>query len=118
MRIRIGEVRRLKTNDVVMVTEVRSTYVTVVPVAFGPQENMVGRYFDFRGMNVFLDFPARVNHELMGEYLTKVPETTAIKIGRDIPAKFKGVADRMQMLNYINSADDIERVNKAEGHKN
>ena len=115
MRIRVGEVRRLKTKDPVLVTSVNSTYVTVVPV-FNGAKNMVGRYLDYKDTQFALDFPAKVNHELVGEFIFKVPETLTPKIGRDRPSTFAHVADRMQMLSYINDEDDIRRVLKAEGN--
>lgn len=113
MRIRAGEVRRLKTNDAVLVVSVNNNYVTVVP-AFVNAKSMVGRYLDFKDVQFALDYPAKVSYPLIGEFISTIPLTLRPKIGRDEPSKFESVADRMQMLSYIDSEEDAERVVRAE----
>lgn len=114
MRIRPGEVRRLKTNDAVLVVSVNSTYVTVVP-AFVEAKTLVGRYLTFKGVNFPLDYSAKISHVLVDEFISTIPLSLRPKIGTDAPEKFQSVQDRMQMLSYIDSEDDIRLVNRAEG---
>lgn len=115
MRIRKGDVRRLRTNDVVLVLDQADGYLTVAP-AFKDTDPMVGRYLEYRGARFALDYTAKINYELVGgDFLFYVQMKNAkTKVGRDRPSKFKDVYDRMQLLTYINSMDDIRRVQEAE----
>lgn len=112
MRVRAGEVRRLKTNDVVLVTAVNGNYVKVAPYV-GDSPYMVGRYLEFKGVQFALDYAVAINPVLLGEYISSVPMGVNPKIGRDAPGKFRFVHDIMQMLSYIDSQEDINMVLKA-----
>lgn len=112
MRIRAGEVRRLKTNDFVLVIAVSGSYITVVPV-FNGAKSMVGRYLEFKDVQFALDFPATINPILVGDFVATIPLSLRPKVGKDAPSKFDHIANRMQMLSYIESQDDINRVLRA-----
>lgn len=111
---RPGDICRLATDDIVLVTSAAGAYTTVVPV-FLTDTPMVGRYINFRGVKCALDYQAKVDNFLVVEKVGFiVPSRIYPKIGDAPPSKFRKVAERMQMLSYVTSEEDVDLVLKSQ----
>lgn len=108
MTAKVGEVRKLKTNDFGLVIDVRENYVVVAP-GLVSAKRLAGRYVEKNDVQFALDFAVPVSNVVLGETLGRV-NTNVVKVGRDAPKALNSLYERWEMIRYIDSAEDVDRV--------